>query len=204
MLDINAEMTSITFAHDADHCLGIGSDIALRKLLKMKTFYFVLLTVTILLVRCQNNQTSDLEVEKLRTQRDSLLEVSVQKDSSINAFLISFSEIENNLKNIRARQEDLTIRWRGQGELKGDVRERVVEDIKIINELMEQNTRKIEGLTSIVNGNNIQITELNGTVNLLIQHIKDKNNELIMVNKTLEEKNKELAQRNKIVFRVPR
>lgn len=169
----------------------------------MRSFYISLMIVASFM-GCKSGQNSDVEMEKLRMERDSLLEASMQKDSAINTFLVSFSEIESNLQNIRARQENLVIQWKGGGELHGSVQERVIDDIKVINELLEENRKKIGTLNRIITSNNVQITELNGTVNLLIQHIKDKNNELVIMNRTLEDKNKELAQRNKVVFKVPR
>jgi chromosome segregation ATPase len=158
----------------------------------------------ILAAGCKNSQISDLEFKKITRQRDSLIEASAKKDSSINAFLISFNEIENNLANIRARQESMAIRWSGGAELnKENVQKEIMEDIRVINDLLEQNQKQIGSLNAIIRGNDSKIQELNGMVNVLIQHIEDKNHELTVLNKTLSEKNKELAQSKRIVFHVP-
>lgn len=170
----------------------------------MRSITFFFLSVSVMLAAgCTHNGVPEQEVKEIIRQRDSLLEASAQKDSSINSFLISFNEIERNLDNIRALQENVALRWSGGSEIKKDIQEEVMEDIRVINELMEQNQKKISSLSSIIRSNDNKIQELNGMVNTLIQHIEDKNHELAILNTSLMEKNKELAQRNKVIFRIP-
>lgn len=172
--------------------------------MKTQKFIFLGSVSMLLLAGCSSNTISQYDLDKITRERDSLLEVSNRNDSSINAFLISFNDIERNLSNIKAKQEKVTLRWSGDNELKRNTQEEIMEDIRIINEMIEENHRKISSLNGIIKGNDDKIQELNSTVNLLIQHIKDKNQELTILNKSLSEKNNELSKRNKIIFQVPK
>jgi hypothetical protein len=59
----------------------------------------------------------------LSKERDSLLILASKKDSSISAFLSSFSEVEINLDSIRKREESLSLHARGNAELNGTINE---------------------------------------------------------------------------------
>ena len=161
--------------------------------MRTKIFYFLFIA-GILLVGCTNNRTADSEIAKISNQRDSLLEVSIKKDSSIKAFLSDFNEIENNLVNIKQRQASLSIQSKSNAELNGKVQDEVNENIKIINDLMEQNRKKITSLSSTVKKDNYKIEQLDGLVEILNEHIDDKDMELVTLKKILVEKNKLIAQ----------
>lgn len=160
----------------------------------MRTKHHVLLfAVAVAITGCSNSQVSQVEYDALSAERDSLLRTSVSKDSLINAFLTSFNEIENNLINIRQRQESLTLEAKANVEFGGNVVDDVKENIRVINELMEQNQKKISTLSAIVSRSNNKIDELNGLITVMQERLINKNQELIGVNKLLAEKNKMLA-----------
>ena len=75
---------------------------------------FYLFIISILAVACRNDDDTinyvapnDTELKTVSRQRDSLIQLSARKDSSINAFISSFAEIENNLVSIRQKEEIL-------------------------------------------------------------------------------------------------
>lgn len=81
-------------------------------------------------------------------QENSELQVAFQdKDKSLAEFVESFTAIEQNLAEIRERELNISL-TNGDANLSEDVRERVVEDIKVINELMVQNKQTIEELNT--------------------------------------------------------
>ena len=103
----------------------------------------------------------DLEekVVALQEENQALQEQSLAKDQSIAEFLESFSEIEQNLAEIRERELNIDLN-NGDAAASEDVRKRVTEDIKVINQLMVENKKTIEELNSKISqagGKNSQL-----------------------------------------------
>jgi len=159
----------------------------------MKTTAYILTLVSfILLVACKNNRTTDddAEIDKVTAQRDSLIKLSAEKDSSINAFILSFAEIQNNFISIKQKEEMLTFHSKKNVELSKGVKNEVNENIKIINELMEKNRRQITSLNAKLKDANYTITQLKGLVDILVTSINIKNQDLVRLNKALVENGK--------------
>lgn len=127
------------------------------------------------------------EFEKMSMERDSLVYVTDLKDSSINQFLISFNEIEANLDTIAHKQHTIEENAVQTTELKGDQRERINENIQIINELLERNNKLISGLQQKIKSQGGHISELNRMVEKLTKQIELKEAELLALNAQLEE-----------------
>ena len=159
----------------------------------MKTKAYILTLVSvILLAACKNNATTDgdAQIDKVTAQRDSLIKLSTEKDSSINAFISSFAEIQNNLVNIKQKEEMLTFHSKKNVELSKGLKNEVNENIKIINELMEKNRRQITMLNAKLKDANYTITQLKGLVDILVTSINNKNQDLVRLNKALIENGK--------------
>jgi len=99
------------------------------------------------------------KVVSLQEENQALQEQTLAKDQSIAEFLESFTEIEQNLAEIRERELNIDLN-NGDAAASEDVRMRVTEDIKVINQLMIENKKTIEELNSKINqasGNNSQL-----------------------------------------------
>lgn len=91
----------------------------------------------------------DLEekIVSLQEENKELQEQSLAKDQSIAEFVESFTEIEQNLAEIRERELNIDLNH-GDAAASEDVRQRVTEDIQVINQLMVENKKTIEELNS--------------------------------------------------------
>lgn len=76
--------------------------------MKTKVCFYLFIT-SILAAACKNNDDTincnDTELKTVSRQRNSLIQLSVRKDSSINTFISSFTEIENNLVSIKQKED---------------------------------------------------------------------------------------------------
>lgn len=111
----------------------------------------------------------DLENQMVALQQENkeLLESSLQKDQSLAEFLTSFTDIEQNLAEIRERELNITLN-NGDANLSEDLHQRVAEDIKVINELMVENKQTIEELNSKIN----QVSRKNSKLRKVLESAK--------------------------------
>jgi len=158
--------------------------------MKTKALHIIAISV-ILMASCKNDTVSDdTDLKKITAQRDSVIRVAAEKDSSINAFISSFAEIENNLVSIKQKEEMLSFHSKKNIELSRSVKSQVNENIKIINDLMEKNRQKIASLNAQLKDANYTINQLKGLVDILVTNINNKNHDLIALNKALTENGK--------------
>ena len=152
-----------------------------------KNVCFLLATSAMLLGSCKNNSSMDdaAEVNKISRQCDSLIDLSIKKDSLINTFVSSFAEIENNLVTIRQKEEILSLHAKKNVELKGNKIDEVNENIKMINDLMDKNRKQISSLNAKLKDANFTIKQLASLVDILITNINYKNRDLISLDKAL-------------------
>jgi len=90
-----------------------------------------------------NNKEMEQEVEVLREKNQELMTEYLSQDSVMATFIESFNDISSNLAEIRKRESVIEVNAE-RGEM--DVREKISEDIGVINDLMERNRQKIAEL----------------------------------------------------------
>jgi len=158
----------------------------------------IYISVTVMLAgACKNNNNpDDTELKKIIKQRDSLIELSANKDSSINTFISSFAEIENNLVSIKRKEEVLIYHTKKNTELKGSTKDKIDENIKIINDLTDNNRQKIVSLNAKLRSANYTIGELDGLIDILVTNINYKNQDLLLLGKVLRADGKMLTKLN--------
>ena len=108
----------------------------------MKKILFALIPLAIV-TSCKDYKP---EMEQALIERDSVMIMSEAKDSSINAFLETLNEIEINLDSITQNQEAIAMASGDKVEFSKDIRERINQNIGIINELLE-NAKKDKNVT---------------------------------------------------------
>lgn len=102
---------------------------------------FVLL-IGLLSVGCNQDKVEQLEREKAQLRADKK-----RQDSILNDFMSTFNEFEDNLAMIKEKESLITMgdenpEYRSQG------KERVIQDIQMINDLLDQNRQIIDELTA--------------------------------------------------------
>lgn len=109
----------------------------------MKIARFFVPILFIAFISC--NQEELAEIERLNNENQELVETSAAKDSLMDMMFSSLLEIEDNLSEIRGRQNTIDLRTT-HGEKAGSSKERILLDIAYINGLLADNQQNIEDL----------------------------------------------------------
>lgn len=118
----------------------------------------VIALIPFVFAACENKEQT-ARINQLQEEQSMLVNESKTKDSLINDFMQTLNEIETNLAEIRSR-EKLISKETGSGtELSRSARQRVNEDIRLINELMAENKDKMSSLNSKLKKSNLRIAE---------------------------------------------
>lgn len=157
----------------------------------MKKILFTL-CMSSLLFSCKNSETTDnpnMTGEMTMEQMQKVMkDESLRKDSTINSFMQSMNEIEENLTSIQAKQKIVLVNSKDV-ELQKTQPERIVEDIASINDLLEKNKKAIAGLSSKLKKANIKISELEKMIERMTRTIEEKDGEIVSLKEELEKKN---------------
>lgn len=133
------------------------------------------------LVSCQGNKE---QLSRQQAMIDSLTRQLQEKDSSVNEFLKAFNEIEESLLNVQNKQRVIE-----SGSLSGesnmDVRARIEEEIRAINESMNETRNKMAELQSRLKKSNLRIAELEKMITRLNNTLAEKDAEIAALNEKL-------------------
>lgn len=157
----------------------------------MKKLLLGIPAVLLLASGCDNRKE---EVERLNRTSDSLMAITQSRDSVIDDFLATFNEIEQNLDSIAQRQTKIEGTMDRQGETRGNMKDRINEDIAAINQLMQENRGKVEELTKKLKRSNNRIAQFQKSIAMLNDQLSRKETELTDLNTRLEGLNMQVAQ----------
>lgn len=139
-----------------------------KNIKQMKKIIFLLIIAAIT-VSCSNG-----ELKKLKEENAKLKVLTTAKDSVLNDFFSSFDQIETNLSMVKSKQTLIAENARQNPEVKQDARERINDDIKIINDLMEKNKSTIASLKKKLKNSDMKIKKLEDMIVRLEQQLKDR------------------------------
>lgn len=151
----------------------------------MKKLSLIFAAIT-LLVSCNQE-----EIDRLKEENAKLAEIAIKKDSSINEMMGTFNEIEENLAEIRLRENMVEINTELNPEDPGkfDRTQQIQEDIQMINMLLEENKKMIESLNSKLENSEIQVAEFREMVKRLNAQIAQKNEQIAALREELTNRN---------------
>ena len=131
---------------------------------------------------------ADLEADKL--EANSNLE---GKEAIIVDFMGSMNEIEANLAKIKERENIITERFdKGNVEMDDNMKDQIMDDIELINNLLLENKKKMSALNSKLNKSNLKIAELEEMIERLAFQMQEKDAEIADLHTQLAEANKQL------------
>lgn len=162
------------------------------KLFKL-TFLFSLIT---LLFACNTDELekkiADLEAEKIEAN-DNL----ENKEELIVDFIGSMNEIQANLSTIKEKENIITARFdNGSKEMNNSMKDDIMEDIDLINNLLMENKEKMATLKSKFRKSekesNLEIAGLETMIENLVKQMELKDVEIASLQTQLAEANKQL------------
>jgi len=151
-----------------------------KKRLIMKTIILIAVAALVMTACGEKKETANLSREK-----DSLVSVINQRDATINDFLTVNSEIEQNLDAIAMREGAISKSVMKDVELNPSQADRINEDIAAINNLMQQNRKKIDEFNLKLKDTKTQSAEYQKMIEHLNVRIAGKDEQLVTLNKKL-------------------
>jgi len=128
-------------------------------------------------------------------QKNAYTRQLTERDSMMNDWLLTFDQIEQNLNTIKQKEKLLTVESSGS-EFTNDRRGKILEDIRQINTLIEENKKKIAALNSQLKNSGVEIKGLQTRIASLEESMKQYETEITGLKSTLVSKDFEIGQLN--------
>lgn len=132
----------------------------------------ILLAAAIALTSCNKDR-----LQKLEAQNASLQAEKVLQDSLLNDFMATFNEFEENLDLIKEKEQLISLETDG-AEMRKESKDRVVADIQMINDLLDQNRLMIDELTTKAESSELRAKDLSRMVSRLKKKLATRDEEI--------------------------
>jgi len=156
---------------------------------------FVVLLIAIIIAYSLYNRDHKLLLSQMEMQKNSFTEKITSRDSSIGEWVTTFGEIEKNIAIIKEKEHIISTNS-STGELSRNNKQQILDDIKYINTLLEQNKKKIASLNSQLSKSGGTIKGLQNTITGLEASVKQSETEIADLKNTLLSKKFEIEQLN--------
>ncbi len=158
----------------------------------MKKFIIALM-LSPLLFSCGNEEERDPVKDSLTAVTNDLGGEVKEKDSTIESFLRSFNEIQDNLDMIKEKEKIISMSTKdGEKELQSSQKDQIVADIQQIYELMAKNKQNLASMNGKLKKANLKMTELEKMIERITSQLGDKEAEVGDLKAQLEKMNLEV------------
>lgn len=135
------------------------------------------------------------KLDQLEAENKALKEATTRQDSILNDFLATFNEIDNNLAEIKSREQIIAMRT-DDPEMQRSGKDQIIEDIQIINDLLAQNKEKIDNLNKRLSGSNAKMNQFRAMVKKLNEQVEVKDGEITTLKQQLASQDFEIEALN--------
>jgi len=156
---------------------------------------FILLVTAGVVVYSIYTREHKKQLAMMENQRVLFTEQLTTRDQEINDWVLAFDQIEKNLSEIKQKESMLTVKSAG-AEFSKDRKQQILEDIKEINSLLDQNKKKIASLSAQLNKSGGTIKALQGKIVELEASMKQREDEISNLKTALVTKDFEIGQLN--------
>ncbi|MCQ2253029.1 MAG: hypothetical protein MJZ61_06240 [Bacteroidales bacterium] len=125
-----------------------------------------------------NTSCNNAELQRLQEQNDSLRSAVTAGGIKIDDYFAAFNSIQENLNQIKEKEQIISVRTNNGGELDDNSAEQINDDIVAIYELMLKNKQTIKDLNAKLQKVGLQNSEMAKTVKLLTAQIEGKDKEI--------------------------
>lgn len=153
---------------------------------------WLLTSATLLFVACTSDPKEDPRYQQLKEDTDRAQAMVAERDSTIDALFSTFNKINDNLREIRTKQGQLTAPTDNSAE-GPDMEERIMSDIRGIDELLAENRELIARMRSQAKSSAQGLKALEQTVAGLEQNMAEKDREVETLKEELSSANSSLA-----------
>lgn len=145
----------------------------------------------LLFSRHQNEQMAQMDSE-----RGTFNEMLAVRDSTLNDWLQTFTQIENDLNALKQKENLITIKSSDGMEFTSGRREQILNDIKSISMLLDDNRKKLASLSAQLKNSGREIKGLQEMIASLETRIAGHELEIAALTKTVSEKDIEIEELN--------
>ncbi len=131
------------------------------------------------------------QIEQLNQQNVNLNTTLVTRDSLVNEMASTFDEIEENLTFIRNKRGQLVLT--PQEGFKNQ-KETLVADIKLMNDMLEESSKKIEELDKKLKKSGIEISSFKNKIAQLNKYIAEQDNSMQQLKAEIEQRDYKIAE----------
>jgi uncharacterized coiled-coil protein SlyX len=156
--------------------------------------FIVLLVVGIIVFSLYSREHTKL-LNFMESQKVSFTDKVSARDSVISEWITTFDDIEKNIAMIKEKEKVITVNS-ANSEISKDKKLQVLEDIKYINTLLEQNKKKIASLTAQLKKSGGTMKVLQNKITALEATMKQNETEIEELKTALVDKNFEVEQLN--------
>jgi uncharacterized protein (DUF3084 family) len=160
------------------------------------TLLLVFVIGAIVLTRSHNKSTE--EATMLENQKLDLATELNQRDSIINEWVLAFNEIESDIRKITARENMLTMQSMNP-EISRDKKQEILNEIKLIKDLIDQNKKKIASLNAQLRKSGVNIAGLQAQIDTLDATITRRDSDIAALRMELVDRDFEIGELHKEV-----
>jgi len=131
------------------------------------------------------------QVEMLSLQNESLNETIELRDSLVNEMASTFEEIEENLTFVRNKKDQLVLAPQEGFENQKEV---LVADIKLMNEMLEESSLKIDELDKKLKKSGIEIKSFKNKIAQLNKYIAEQDNSMQQLRAEVEQRDYKITE----------
>jgi DNA repair exonuclease SbcCD ATPase subunit len=162
----------------------------------MKKIMYLLAFMPLLFSCGNNGKDGQMSTEdSLRMANGEFKNSIAEKDSSIEAFIRGFNEIQDNLDAIKEK-EKIVSKNSGDVELRKTKEQQIIDDIQSIYDMMNKNKNRIASLKKKLETSSNKNEELEKFISRLTAQLEEKDIEIASLKSALERLNIELSALN--------
>jgi peptidoglycan hydrolase CwlO-like protein len=132
--------------------------------------------------------THEEELKQMQAKQDSLMQVLSERDSIVDEFFNAFSDIQDNLNAIKAKENIINVNAQN-AENSPEIKDQINQDIQSIYNLLQENKEKLKKLEKRLRGAGLKIKALKKTIATLEKQIMEKDAEINELKSKLEAMN---------------
>ncbi len=184
-------------------CLTLNKNINSKLLNKeeMKNVKYLVpaLVIALMVASCTSNKKFDAMQNQLNSEITRLRSDSLKKDSVVNSLFASMNTISENLAMITARKQMVAESATAEKAKNADVRDKILQDIQTINNLMDENRNRIEALRGDLKKSGMKITAMEETISNMNAQLDEKEKEIAGLKEQLVNLNFTITSLNQVV-----
>jgi predicted nucleic acid-binding Zn-ribbon protein len=138
----------------------------------------------------------DEQMALMENERSSFTEMLTVRDSTLNDWLQTFTQIENDLNTIKQKESLITINNSDNVEFTSTRKEQILQDIKSISMRLDENRKKLASLSSQLKNSGREIKGLQEMIAGLESKIQEHQSEIGVLSQTVNQKDIEIDELN--------